>query len=427
LSALPPIILIPGFMGSRLERVRDNQTIWVDLEFALGHLPELLRELTLTTPGDLGLVPQGVLENVPFGNVIHFGIYSQLRQWMTSSHGIGLPARDYHEYSYDWRKSLVSAAVDLDAYLLGITANPPLTLIAHSQGGLVVSKLFELGGPGSRRVGKIIAVGCPFAGLLKTIDMIEAGTGVLTSLFPHDPIRSLLRGMPGAYEMMPSRPAPALFFFPKGTATTPFSSPGSFPADRYDPALLAAAGSVVGRLPVAFPVPIVLIEGYGLPTAVSATAAEGGAIAVQHGFEGDGTCPTASLLAASGPTRKIFSVPFGEHVELVRDPAVLNYFRDELTGGGAVAPQIAAKVRFPAHPPGAENLLVIETRKPDGTALGTGAPTAVLPDGSTVTLSACPIEGDARWVGTFAQPLMPGPLRVNVAGVAQQPAQILLA
>jgi pimeloyl-ACP methyl ester carboxylesterase len=421
-----PIVLIPGFMGSRLARVRDNQVMWVDLAYAVGSLSEMLRALAMTTPEDPGLFPSGVLENVPFGNVVHFGIYSQLRQKLMASAALGLRETDYHEFAYDWRKSLVHAAVDLDAYLLGIRGTQPVTLIAHSQGGLVVSKLFEISGQGCQRVGKIIAVGCPFAGLVKTIDMIEAGTGVLTFLFSHDPIRSLLRGMPGAYEMMPSRASTPLFFSPAGTPTTPFANAAAFPPTRYNPALLAAAGSLVSTLPLSFNVPLVLIQGYGVTTAVAATLA-GGTITVRHGFEGDGTCPTASLIAASGSTRKIFSVPFGEHVELVRDPAVLRFLCEELSGSVSAKPQLAAKVRFPAHPPGVENFLVVETRTSNGDALGTGTPSATLPDGTSVGLVPCPIEGPARWIGTFPQPLLPGLLRVKVPGVTDQPDPVLLA
>lgn len=429
-----PILLVPGFMGSRLSRVRDNRLIWVDPLWAAGNLSAVIRDLRLARPDDPKLYPSGVLHDVEIGNFLRVGVYRRLHEFALSRHGLGLEPRDYGEFAFDWRKSIEGAAQELDDTLVGFAApGRPVTLIAHSQGGLVVAKLFSMGGPGAARVGKLVAVGCPFAGLLKTIDMIERGSTILDLLFPGDPIRDLLSAMPGAYELMPSRTAPALFSDAAGVPSTPFQVAGGMPASRYDPALLAAAEPVVSGLSLDFPVPVRLVDGYGKTTAVAGRLAAGG-VAVQDGIEGDGTCPSASLLAATGTAaggelgRRVFSVPFGPHVELVRDPAFLGFLKGDLLPGQAIGDQVTAEVKSRLGQPGGDNLLIVETRDPSGAPLGTGSPLAHLGDHGAIPLVPCPVAGEARWLGAFLHPTGVETIRVTVPGVpaAEQPAPIYL-
>jgi len=428
-----PIVLIPGFMGSKLARLRDNQQIWIDPLWALTNLAGFARDLALRAPDDPKLYPSGVLHDVDIGDIVRIGVYRKLWQFALSAAGLGLSPSDYHEFAYDWRKSVLTAATELDAVLLGFSdPTRKITLIAHSQGGHVVAMLFHLGGPGSRRVGKVVAVGCPFAGLLKTLRMINEGSGVLSHLLPTDPIRELLGAMPGSYELMPSRQNPALFTDASGIPSTPFACAASLPGDRFDTSLLQAAASIVTPWSLSFPVPVRLIEGYGNTTAISATLQ--GGFAVKDGQEGDGTCPAVSLLAAQGtsingvPDRTVFSVPFGEHVGLVSSDEVLAFLREDLLGLPAPAARIAAKVRHELTVPGNDNLLIVETRNGVGAALGTGKPQAILSGHGALPLAPCPIAGQARWLASFKHPLSLETIEIRVPGVAEnlQPKRIVL-
>jgi pimeloyl-ACP methyl ester carboxylesterase len=423
MSGPNPIVLIPGFMGSRLTRQPDGRLIWVDPLWIAVNLGDFVNGLTLRQPENPALTPDGVLHDVEIGDFVRVGIYREFHLFAIDPQGLGLAPADYREFAYDWRKSAADSAAKLDTILAALPdPSRPITLVAHSMGGLVAAALFAQAGPGAARVGKLIAIGCPFAGLLKTIDMIEQGSGILTLFFSHDPIRGLLSGWPGAYELMPSRPNPALFFDAAGQPSSPFLAAASMPGGRYDQALLAAAGKLVSGMSLNFPVPVRLIEGFGMTTAVSASVGAHG-LSVTHDIHGDGTCPGRSLAAATGtatatdPASRVFSLPFAEHVELVRDPAVLRYLRDDLRGAPP-APQITARVRTHFALPGVDNLLVVETRDANGAALGTGAPTATLVDRTPIPLVPCAVAGQARWLGAFKHPAELTSINVTVPGVA---------
>ena len=430
MSSPGPIVLVPGFMGSRLVRRADRRLIWVDPLWVVAHADEFVAALDLSRPLPTALGPDGVLHDVEIGGMLRVGIYRAFEAFAIDPQGLGVAPADFHEFAYDWRAGVAESAAALEAVLAALPGAQPATLAVHSMGGLVAAALFAAGGPGASRVAKLVAVGSPFAGLLKTIEMIEQGSGVLTRLFPHDPIRELLGGWPGTYELMPSRRDPAQFLDADGSPSTPFLAAADMPPARYDHALLAAAGAVMSRLDLAFPVPVRLVEGFGVATAVSAAVASLG-VTVTRDIHGDGTCPGRSLNAAGGaaapgqPATRVFSLPFGEHVELMRDPAVLAYLRADLLGAPA-APQVMARVRSRFAVPGTDNLLVVETRDPNGLALGTGTPTATLTGGKAIPLAPCPAAGAARWLGPFDHPAELTALRVEVPGVppAQQPHPI---
>ena len=132
----------------------------------------------------------------------------------------------------------------------------------------------------SPRVGTVFAVGCPFAGLIKTMAMIQHGT-VLAALFPNDPIRTLLRTMPGAYELFPSRATIGLISRPReASAALPRSQLVSS-----GPVTTRPCSKAPGRRPVPLPLqlPVLLrmIEGYGRETATMASATSKGDLRIE--------------------------------------------------------------------------------------------------------------------------------------------------
>jgi len=428
---MQPVLVIPGFMGSSLNEVGSGRRTWVEPTWAAANAERFLESLELRTPGDARLAPSGILHDVNIGDLIRVGIYRDLHEFCLDPNGLALPPGQYHEFAYDWRKPLAEAAASLATTLRGIP-DPPVTVIAHSQGGLVLTKLFLDNPEIAARVGKVFAVGCPFAGLVKTIAMVQHGTGILASLFPSDPIRTLLRAMPGAYELFPSRAATGLFRDPSGAPARPWDDRNWFPPDLYDSSLLKAAGTVISRLPLQLPVPLRIVEGYGVETATLARATPNGGPSVEWTIQGDGTCPARSLTAATGteisgvPATATLSVPFAEHVELIRRREFFAYLRDDLTGTPR-GPQIIAVVKRNLLPPGAQNTLIIETRDGSGRPLGAKDPPAVQSrHGVQIQLEPCPIAGTARWLGHFHQPPEADQIVVTVAGNEKQPPPILI-
>ena len=429
MHGIGPIVLVPGFMGSRLARTADARLIWVDPRWAPFHAPDFYDSLSLRTPADARLRADGALDVVPFCGVVHFDVYSPLRSFATSRRGLGLASADFVEFSYDWRKSVAEAAADLDGLLAALPNDGRgATLVAHSQGGLVAAALFARGGPGCLRVAKLVAVGSPLAGLLKTIEIIERDAGLLVGALAGHPIRRLLAPMPAAYELMPSGRAPALFADAAGRGTTPFAQAASLPA-YYDRALLAAASSVVASLVVDFPVPLRLVEGYGVDTPTAAALGAAG-VSVAHGLEGDGTCPSASLLAATSPVdRRVLSIPFGDHVPLIGHKAFLRWLAEDLTLGAPASPQIFVKLRPHLSPRGLDDLLFVQARDASGAPLSAGPPEASLPGGRVVVCDPFGPGHDGIWTARFPHPLRPGILRATIPGVAPalQPRPTLLA
>jgi len=418
------LVLIPGFMGSQLSRRRDAFRVWVDPLWAAGHAQDFLNDLELGTPTDPRLQSTGILHDVEITDFLRIGVYRAFHEYALAADGFGLDAAHYHEFAYDWRKTVAAAAEDLEATLAALPGTGPAVLVAHSQGGLVVLALFAKGGPGAQRVAKVIAVGCPFAGLLKTIAMIEQGSGILTTFFPTDPIRALLHDMPATYELMPRKAGLGLFTDPSGAETTPFAS--GLPPGRYDPALLATARAVQA-LPFNIPVPLRLVEGFGCPTAVRAQGDETG-LSVAYDVNGDGTCPAASLHAAAGtaqpdePARCTFSVPFGEHVSLIAHPLVLQYCRRDLTGQRV--PELLARVRKTMLPAGTENLLILETR--DETGEMSSATTApIITSQHGLQLSPSSNSEATRWTATFLQPQGFDQLLISIGTASLPPVAIV--
>lgn len=418
------LVLIPGFMGSQLCRRSGAFRIWVDPLWAAGNAQEFLAELELSTPTDPRLRAGGILHDVEITDFLKIGVYRQLHTYALAVDGLALDPAHYHEFAYDWRKSVTDAARDLEATLAAISGTDPVVLVAHSQGGLVALALFAAGGPGAQRVAKVVAVGCPFAGLLKTIAMIEDGSGILTALFPTDPIRTLLRGMPATYELMPWKADLGLFTDSSGAGSTPFAS--GLPPARYDPVLLATA-QAVEALSLVLPVPLRLVEGFGCPTAVRAQGDATG-VAVALGVDGDGTCPAASLRAATGtaqrqePARCTYSVPFGDHVGLIAEPLVLEYCKRDLIGSRT--PEVLARVRKTMLPAGSENLLILETR--DETGEASAAPTAPIvttQHGRSIPLTPNPEQ--TRWSGTFIQPQGFDQLLITIGTTSLPPVAIV--
>jgi len=427
-----PLLVIPGFMGSQLARVTDHQRVWVDPTWAVTHVNEFLDNLALKTTTDDRLKPDGILHDVNIGDIVRIGIYRDLHEFCVSPAGLGLPPTDYHEVAYDWRKTLSEAAQQVATALVAIP-NPPVNVIAHSQAGLVVSALYRDAPSAAARIGKIFALGCPFAGLLKTIAMLQGGSGILTNFFPEDPIRSLLIGMPGTYEMLPSPHNPGLIRDAAGNTVSPFDHPDWFPPAVFDPSLLSAAADSLAILSAEFEVPLRIIEGYGVSTGTYAQW-NGTNLEVQSTEDGDGTCPARSLLSATGTgggstlAIRWLSIPFGEHVELVRRREFFTFLRADLIPGSPQPQQVLACVRRPMLPLGTENLLIVETRTPDGKPLATGVPIVSTTNSMTIPLLPCATAPDARWLAHFPQPPGAQRVRVQVPGIppASQPRPFVI-
>jgi hypothetical protein len=154
----PPVILIPGVLGSRLFDKRKRTEIWP------GSTPHLLagskQDLELPfdpqtlQPVDDGLEPSGLFEEV-----LSADFYGAILRTLRQSGGfiagqLGVHAdprvRRYYVFAYDWRQDNVTTAKRLDALIEQIRrdyGDPTLrvNVIAHSMGGLVTRYYLRYG------------------------------------------------------------------------------------------------------------------------------------------------------------------------------------------------------------------------------------------------------------------------------------------
>src|SRR5262249_39368896 len=139
-----PVVILPGFPGSRLIRA-DNAIAWIDVVEVAFRKAELLRDLVLTEANWGALTCGGVLDTVEIPPLFDPKQYLRLTRFLQRE--IGLPPRAVKGFGYDWRKSIHDAALDLQQsiadWVEGDFAGAKCSIIAHSTGGLVARYMIE--------------------------------------------------------------------------------------------------------------------------------------------------------------------------------------------------------------------------------------------------------------------------------------------
>jgi len=222
----PPVILIPGVLGSRLFDKNKRTEIWP------GSTPHLLagskQDLELPfdpqtlQPVDDGLEPSGLFEEV-----LSADFYGAILRTLRQSGGfvagqLGVHAdprvRRYYVFAYDWRQDNVTTAKRLDALIEQIRrdyGDPTLrvNVIAHSMGGLVTryylrygtvdalegDGAFPINMAGAAKVGTAVLLGTPNLGSMSSLQSMLLGHRIgLSRIEPE-----VLATMPSAYELLP--------------------------------------------------------------------------------------------------------------------------------------------------------------------------------------------------------------------------------
>ena len=249
-----PIIVIPGFMGSKLVDRDSGETVWgafglsaadpdttkgarlVALPMAEGQSLAELRD---------GVTSDGALDRVVV-NFLGFPVALKAYYELLRSLGVGgyrdedlgrLGIIDYGEghftcfqFDYDWRRDIVESARALGYFIeekrryvaeetrrrYGIEGyEPKFDLVAHSTGALVARYYLRYGGAeppapgelpvptwaGARDVERAVLVGPPNAGSVEVIEDLVAGSQP-GALFPFYPA-GVLGTMPALYQLLP--------------------------------------------------------------------------------------------------------------------------------------------------------------------------------------------------------------------------------
>jgi len=217
-----PVILIHGFLGSKLRNARTHETVWG------GYMNSIRRGRTdgLDLPIDStdlsqdrdDLVPYAIVESV-VGVKFYSSILKVLRNVGGYQQGdINNPKRGdtLFIYNYDWRRDNVESAIGLGRAIQQIKTRlhaPEMRfdIVAHSMGGLVAQYYLEYGttdvigrgGPyaatwaGTPNIGRLILIGTPLRGTMRAFRTLN--TGFSRTMSP-----AVVFTMPSLYQLLPS-------------------------------------------------------------------------------------------------------------------------------------------------------------------------------------------------------------------------------
>ena len=225
---LPATVILPGIMGSGLERP-DGSEAWLNVGNVFGHHDlRLPPTLPLKSSRDalrpFGLI--GVDAIIP--RLFGFTEYADLLGLLTEAgfhrneRSSGTRGAIFHVFTYDWRRDLVESARRLGDYLDALATargekDARFNILGHSMGGLVARYYLrygdaEPGGPitwaGARRISQLILVATPNAGSIFSLNAALNGNPVgmsNTTLAPR-----VIAHMPAIYQLMPPREAKPL-------------------------------------------------------------------------------------------------------------------------------------------------------------------------------------------------------------------------
>lgn len=191
------VFLLPGIMGSHLE-IRENR-VWLDFaELALGGM------------GRLRLNQMGVQEEALVG-----GTYNDMINALSGAYNV-VP------FPYDWRISVkqtaerLAAAIEakLDELEKSVAGGLPVSLVAHSMGGMVVRALIRFHESTWKRLcshkeARVIMLGTPTRGSHAMAMVLTGQDGLMRRLamldFQHDlaELLAIVGEYPGVAELLP--------------------------------------------------------------------------------------------------------------------------------------------------------------------------------------------------------------------------------
>ncbi len=217
----PPVILIPGILGTRLQDGVGNE-IWPGSEWTLltSRYPQLAMPLDAQTAVDR-LTPAGLFESA---GGRHY--YSRILQVLESAGGYiaGEPGKAvtdtqprFYILSYDWRQDAIKTVEQLDSLIDQIRIDhgqPELQpdILAHSMGGLIARYYarygivdllegndFNVTFAGAQKIRRLILVGTPNLGSVESMHSLMVGA----NLGFRQTRPEVIMTMPAIYQLFP--------------------------------------------------------------------------------------------------------------------------------------------------------------------------------------------------------------------------------
>ena len=207
---LTPVIIVPGIMGSRLNRVSGDQgEVWPNGgSMFLSRTDDYLDELILDESGyeqdGQDISPTAVIDSV----LLHTAYGDLVNNFFDQGYVLGTTL---FTIPYDWRLDLSGEVDRLTTAVQDAISNSQsgkVNIIAHSMGGLLVKEYLN-NLPDTSFVNKLVIAGVPQLGAPKAFKAIMYGDNMGFDLFGADilnpeRIRIISRDMPGVYELLPT-------------------------------------------------------------------------------------------------------------------------------------------------------------------------------------------------------------------------------
>ncbi len=217
-----PVILIHGFIGSKLRNAHTHEGVWGGFRnaFMRGRTDDLslpIESTDLSQDRD-DLVPYALVESVA-GFKFYGSILKALQDvggYRQGNINDPKPGDSLFVYNYDWRRDNVESAAGLGRAIQRIkdrlhAPDMRFDIVAHSMGGLVAQyylgygteDVLARGGPytatwaGAPNIGRMILIGAPLQGTMSAFRTLN--TGFSRTMSP-----AVVFTMPAIYQLLPS-------------------------------------------------------------------------------------------------------------------------------------------------------------------------------------------------------------------------------
>jgi len=217
-----PVILIHGFLGSKLRNTRTHEGVWGGIMNAIRRGKtdglDLPIDSTDLSQNRDDLVPYALVESVIgvkfYGPILK--VLQDVGGYQQGDISNPRPGDTLFIYNYDWRRDNVESAVGLGRAIELIKSRlhaPEMRfdIVAHSMGGLVAqyylgygtADVIGRGGPttvtwaGISNIGRLILIGTPLRGTMKAFRTLNSG-------FSRTMSPAVVFTMPSLYQLLPS-------------------------------------------------------------------------------------------------------------------------------------------------------------------------------------------------------------------------------
>ncbi len=373
-----PVIYVPGLPGSHLLDRDSGRKIFLNIPALLS--PTRRKEVLHRLRGPDNLqTADSVIAGEPIrrtARLLLFDIAKQADSLYDILERVGIEVK---RFGWDWRRPVWDGPMLTKLHDQIVQMNQdsglPVTLIAHSTGGLVVRRLLEEKGQDVAfldRIERVIGFGVPWAGTLKSLEFLAGEIGFGAGLVSPAQAQDTLARSWASFDLLPPDPSTTdlrnvdgspldLAINTQGQQVSPLIARDWYPANlraAMEARAIAADRELGNRsAELATParsIPVTNVVGWGTETTLRARILGSGThqrIRFVRGKGddtdggGDGTVPRVSAAWLRGAAVNTYHVPVGmdsaarrsPHSTLWRNPGGRNLLR-HLLGGKAMQP-----------------------------------------------------------------------------------------